>query len=38
VRGGHVVREAALELRLDVERDQLVGEGAGARLEVLICC
>jgi hypothetical protein len=38
VRGGHVVGEAAVELRLDLERYQLVGEDAGAGLDVLIRC
>jgi hypothetical protein len=38
VRRGHVVGEGPVELRLDLERYQLVGEGAGARLDVLIRC
>ena len=38
VRGGDVVGQAAGQLGLDLERDELVGEGAGARLDVLVCC
>ena len=38
VRGGDVVGEAAGQLGLDLERYELVGEGAGARLDVLVRC